>query len=147
MTDHRQAYLDLQKKHQDELFNFPIAYAFSEKQLEEALDKLGATREECVTVYGHGDVIKRSDVPAFKAMLKRHTVETHEALKADKEFAEAAFLYEMDNHEYAINWSGDDDVLACFAMDYDDLRDWGLEGPYRRARAAHYKHAEEWGVI
>lgn len=147
MTDHRQAYLDLQKKHQDELSNFPIAYAFSEKQLEEALEKLGATREECVTVYGHGDVIKRTDVPAFKAMLRRHTVEMHDALKEDKEFAEAAFLYEMDNHEYAINWSGDDDVLACFAIDEEWLIDNGLHGAYKNARRAHFRHAEEWDMI
>ena len=36
--------------------------------------------------------MKRSDVPAFKQMLVRH----HDELE------EAAFLYEMDNHEYAI---------------------------------------------
>ena len=30
-----QAYLDLQNKHQDEISNFSIAYAFNYKQLEE----------------------------------------------------------------------------------------------------------------
>ena len=46
--------------------------------------------------------MKRSDVPAFKQMLVLHHDELEEALKNDKEFTEAAFLYEMDNHEYAI---------------------------------------------
>lgn len=147
MTDYRQAYLDMQKRQQDELSNFPIAYAFSEKQLEEALEKLGATRSECVSYMGHGDVMKRTDVPAFKAMLKRHAVELHEALKEDKEFAEAAFLYEMDNHEYAINWDGDADVLACFAIDEKWLINNGLGDSYRNARRAHFKHAEEWDMI
>jgi tetratricopeptide (TPR) repeat protein len=36
----RQEYLDLKKKHEKELSEFPIAYAFNEKQLEEALEKL-----------------------------------------------------------------------------------------------------------
>lgn len=142
----RQEYLDLQKKHQQELEDFPIAYAFDDKQLEEALKKLGATKEECVTVFGHGDVVKRVDVPDLYAMLKRHVKETHEALK-DEEFAEAAFLYEMDNHEYAINWDGDADVMACFNLDEKKLHEMGLDGAYRRARRAHMKHAQEWDMI
>ena len=44
-----QAYLDLQKKQQEEMAAFPIAYAFNAKQLEEALEKLGATKLDCVT--------------------------------------------------------------------------------------------------
>jgi hypothetical protein len=142
----RQEYLDLMKKQQKELEEFPIAYAFSDKQLEEALEKLGAKKEECVTVAGHGDIMKKTDVPAFYAMMKRHKEELHEALQ-DEEFAEAAFLYEMDNHEYAINWDGDADVLACFNLDEEKLMKMGLDGAYRRARRAHYDHAREWDMI
>ena len=143
----RQAYLDLQEKHRQEINEFPIAYAFSNQQLEEALVKLGAkSKDECVTVFGHGDIVKRENAKPFLDMLKRHTKETQEAMK-DKEFAEAAFRYEMDNHEYAINWDGDDDVLACFGMKYEDLKELGLEDAYRRARNAHMKYFEELGVI
>jgi hypothetical protein len=142
----RQKYLDLQKRHQQELTDFPIAYAFNEQQLKEALEKLGATKEECVTYMGHGDVLKRTDVPAFKAMLKRQVDELREALK-DEEFAEAAFLYEMDNHEYAINWDGDADVLACFVIDEKWLIDNNLADAYMRARRKHMEHAREWDMI
>lgn len=141
-----QEYLDLMKKHQQELTDFPIAYAFSDKQLKEALKKLGAKKEECVTVMGHGDIVKREDAPKLIAMFKRHTKELHEALK-DEEFAEAAFLYEMDNHEYAINWDGDADVLNCFALDEDDLIEMNLERAYLRARNKHMQHAREWEMI
>ena len=142
----KQQYLDMQKRQQKELEDFPIAYAFNGKQLEEALEKLGAKKEECVTVFDHGDVMKKSDVKAFLDMLKRHTKELKDAMK-DEEFAEEAFLYEMDNHEYAINWDGDGDVLRCFAMDFDDLKKMGLENAYQRARRKHMKNAEEWGMI
>lgn len=144
--NYRQAYLDLQKKHQDEISAFPIAYAFSKEQMEEALKKLGATKEECVTVFGHGDIVKRTDAKAFIDMLSNHTKELQEAMK-DSNFAEAAFLYEMDNHEYAINWSGDDDVLACFNFSWDDIRKLGLQIAYDSARNQHMKNAEEWGMI
>lgn len=143
----RQAYLDLQKKHQEEISNFPVAYAFSDQQLEKALVKLGAkSKDECVTVFGHGDIVKRENAKPFLDMLKRHTKETQEAMK-NEEFAEAAFRCEMDNHEYAINWSGDEDVLDCFGMSFDDLKELGLMDAYRRARNAHMKYMEELDII
>lgn len=143
----RQAYLDLIEKQREELNGFPIAYAFNDEQLKEALEKLGATKDECVTIFGHGDIVKKENAKPFLDMLKRHSREIKDLITSDKDIAEAAFLYEMDNHEYAINWDGDDDVLACFGMDYGELKEAGLEDAYRRARNAHMKHAEEWGMI
>ena len=130
----------------EELNKFPIAYAFDEKQLEEALEKLGATKEECVTIFGHGDIVKKENAKKFVDMLKRHTDEVKEALQ-DKDFTLAAFLYEMDNHEYAINYDGDGDVLGCFGMEMDDLEKMGLETVYQLARKKHFDHMREWGVF
>ena len=143
----RQEYLDLQKKHQKELEEFPMAYAFNDKQLEEALEKLGATKEECVTVFGHGDIVKRENAKKLVAMLENHHEEMLQKIKDDPDFAEAAFLYEMDNHEYAINWSGDEDVLACFGLTFEKINRWGLQTAWRNARNKHMKNAEEWGMI
>ena len=143
----RKEYLALQDKHRKEVEEFPIAYAFNEKQLQAALEKLGATKEECVTVFGHGDIVKRENAKPFLEMLKRHTDEVKQKLIADHEFAEEAFLYEMDNHEYAINWDGDDDVLDCFGLIYAELEELDLHEAYHRAVRRHMKHAEEWGVI
>ena len=144
----RQAYLDLLDKHREELNNFPIAYAFSDEQLKEALEKLGAKSvDECVTIFGHGDIVKKGDADKFVEMLERHSKEVKDALLSDEEFAEAAFLYEMDNHEYAINWSGDEDVLTCFGIGYAELEELGLHDAYHRAVRKHMKHAEEWEMI
>lgn len=139
-------YLDLMKKHRKDLDNFPMAWAFNDEQLKEALEKLGAKKEECVTLAGHGDIMKRTDVPAFKEMIKRHNEELQELL-GDKEAAEEAFLYEMDNHEYAINWSGDEDVLDCFNLTEEKLYEMGLRDAYLNARRRHMKHAREWDMI
>lgn len=144
----RQEYLDLKKRHEKELDEFPIAYAFSDEQLQEALNKLGVnSTKECVTVFGHGDVVKKENAKPLVDMLARHTNEIKEALKNDVEFAEAAFLYEMDNHEYAINWSADEDVLGCFCIDWDFIRKNGLQLAYDSARNKHFKNMEDWGVI
>lgn len=141
-----QAYVELQKRHREEIDIFPIAFAFSEEQLVEALKKLGATKEECVTLANCGDIMKKTDVPAFETMIERHKKEIYELLKNEQD-AEEAFLYEMDNHEYAINWSGDEDVLECFNLNYDKLEKMGLLPAYLRARRKHMKHAEQWGMI
>lgn len=141
----RQAYLDLQKRQQKELEEFPIAYAFNGKQLREAMERLGAKRNE-VTTLGAGTVIKKKDIPAFVELMENHSRELSEAMK-DEDFAEAAFLYEMDNHEYAINWSGDEDVFACFDLTEEKLKELGLENAYRRARKAHMQHARDWEMI
>ena len=143
----KQEYLDLKKRHQKEFEDFPIAYAFSDEQLKEALDKLGATKEECVSIFGHGDIVKRTDAKALIALMRRHDKELHQKLKDDPDFAEEAFLYEMDNHEYAINWSADEDVLAAFNITFDFIRKNGLQMAYDRARNKHRRHAIEWGII
>ena len=140
-------YEELKDRQQKEFNNFPIAYAFNEKQLVEALEKLGAKKEECVSVFGHGDIVKKEDAPKLLAMMKRHDQEVAEAMK-DYDFAVGAFLYEMNNHEYCINWDGDDDVLGCFMLDFKKLRELGLEDAYRVARREHMRIAhEEWEVI
>ena len=86
----RQEYLDLKKKHQEEFEAFPIAYAFNDKQLQEALEKLGATKEEVVSVFGHGDIVKRTDAKDLLKMMKLHDEEMKQRLRDDPEFAEAA---------------------------------------------------------
>lgn len=139
----KETYLDITNRHQKEVNDFPIAFAFSEEQFEEALEKLGAKKEECVTIFGSGDIVRKTDAKRFTDMLKRHTKEIQEAMK-DEEFAEEAFLYEMDNHEYAINLSGDEDVLDCFGLTEKSLIEKGLTTAYMRARKRHMKKTEEW---
>ena len=144
-----QEYLDLKKRHEQELTDFPIAYAFNDEQLKEALKKLGVKSVyECVTVFGHGDIVKKGDAKKFIDLLKRHTQEVKDALFADKDFAYAAILYEMNNHEYCINYDGDDEVLRCFGLEWEDLKTYGLENAYRLARNEHMRLAhEEWDLI
>ena len=143
----RQEYLDFKKRQQKEFEDFPIAYAFNDKQLEEALEKLGATKEECISVFGHGDIVRRQDAKDLVKLFTRHDKELKEKLASDPEFAYEAFLYEMDNHEYANNWSADEDVLAALGIDFMFIRKNGLQLAYDKARNQHMRHAQEWGMI
>ena len=141
-------YWDLKKKHEQEISDFPIAFAFSDEQLEKALEKLGADISEVCTVLKCGDVVKKTDAKALLDMLRRHEQEIVDLILGDENVAYETFLSEMDNHEYAINWDGDDDVLGCFNLTYDDLVDLDLINAYNKARHEHMRKAhEEWELI
>ena len=91
--------------------------------------------------------MRKTDVQSFLAMLERHKIELHELLK-DPDLAQEIFEYEMDNHEYAINWDGDADVLGSLCLVEEDLEKMNLQLVYRLARRNHMKRAhEEWGMI
>lgn len=46
---------------------------------------------------------------------------TEEAMKNNYEYLKSAYLYEMHNHEYGINWQADYDTLSCFGnIEYHD---------------------------
>lgn len=147
--DKLQEYLEMRERHQRDVNNFPIAFAFNEKQLNEALKKLSVKSiDECCTVHNCGDIIRKRDFKAYKDMAINHTKELNEAMK-DPEFAKSAFRYEMDNHEYAINWDGDSDVLNCFGWTPESFTKVGIsiQNAYLFARNEHIEHFRNLGVI
>lgn len=136
-------YEELKDRQQKEFNDLPITYAFGNDQLEEAIKRLGAKDiSECCTIFGHGDVVKKENVSKVMKTIKRHNKELTEAMK-DPEFAYDAFLYEMCNHEYGINWDGDFDVLNCFGMKEEDLDKLGLQCVYQTARRKYFELAYE----
>ena len=71
-----QDYLDLVERYRKEIEAFPIAYAFDNKQLKRALEKLGANDiSECVTISEVGDIVLKEDgrnievEPVYKAIV------------------------------------------------------------------------------
>lgn len=97
-------YLELKNKHSEELNNFPMAFAFSDKQFQEGLDKLGVTKDEACSVPG-GGFIRKTDSKALMDMFLRHSKEEEEAIAADKDgtgYIYQAFVYELNNHEHCI---------------------------------------------
>ena len=137
-------YLDMVKRHIQEIEEFPMKYAFSEEQLQEALKQLGAKREECISFYGC--IMKKSDIPKYKEMCAKQEAEIRKALK-NEEFAKEAFRYEMDNHEYAINWEGDENVLSSLYIDWNFVEENHLENAYSEAKREHMIQMEEKGFI
>lgn len=145
------------REQESEAFNaLPIFYAFSNEQFKEAMEKRGLTIDDTDKIYrfGNGGFYLKKDSQIIKDFVNRP--DTLSELMNDYNFAVSAFEYEMDNHEYAINYyQGDWDVLSCFIRcEYEDDKDYtdylkeaGKEDwikAYQEARKRHYKKAEEW---
>ena len=87
-------------------------------------------------------------------LLKTLEIAKNEASK-NYEYLKSAYLYEMHNHEYGINWQADYDVLSCFGnVEYhdtdlntyfDELKFTDLQKQaYLDARKQYYKETENY---
>lgn len=100
------AYVEMKQRHQEEVNAFPMVFAFGDEQFKEAMKKLGlkpSDKNKVCTIYGAGDIIRKSDLPAYREMQKRHRNELVKAIADDKTgegFIFDMFDYELANHEY-----------------------------------------------
>jgi hypothetical protein len=113
-------YLDLKKRHSDEMNAFPMAFAFNNKQFEEAKEKLGVTdTSELLSIPG-GGMIRKTDSDSFTEMWLRINKEADESM-LDDEYLLEGFIYELGNHEFG--YTGDpEDTLATFCLTMDEVR-------------------------
>ena len=159
----KETYQQMESRHQAEFETLPIFYAFSTSQLDEALEARGLNRETMpagtLSRLGSGALCLTSDKPFILSEGERMMSEKLAAIE-DYDFAFGAFLYEMNNHEYFINYQGDWDVLSVFGLDDDIsefsddkgaaeyMRDMGFGKETRLAYYAaareHYRLSEEW---
>ena len=103
-------YSDLKNKHGHEINAFPMAFAFSDKQFEEGMKKLGLKVTEADKIYSApgGGFYLKTDSKKLKDLIDNKIKEMDEAIKADKtghEFIYDMFNYELGNHEFCITMS------------------------------------------
>lgn len=110
------SYQQLRKQQQEEYNAFPKAFGFGNKQIAEGMKKLGLDPTDFDKVVGivAGGFIRKTDVPAYKVMLRRHAHQLKAAMQ-DKDFAISAFKAELINHECA--WTGEvEDALFSLGL-------------------------------
>ena len=119
-------YVELKKRHQSEINNFPIGFAFNKQQLAEGLVKLGLEPTDTDKVYsiGGGGFIRKTDSDALFEMFTRHKDEFKAAVEADKDgtgFVYQMFRNELANHEYAYTYELDD-TLDAVGFSYEEVQ-------------------------
>ena len=140
---HTMNYQVLKAKHAEELNDFPIFFAFSNKQFEEGMEKAGLTVTDTDKIYSltGGGFIKKTDSEAFHAMFKRNNTEISEAILSDKTgegFILEMFDYELSNHEYCITGSTEDTLDALGLSEEDVDKSAALKAGLRAAIGLQY---------
>lgn len=115
-------YMELRNRQQSDVNAFPMVYAFGKDQFVKAMKKLGLTPEQkdkVTSIYGCGDILLKTDVPAWFALCKRHRDELKTAMQ-DMNFAYDAFSCELANHEYAYT-NDPTEALSALGITAPDL--------------------------
>lgn len=111
-------YEELKKKHQKEVNDFPLGFAFSNSQFDEMMKKWELDPEndlDKIVSIGAGGFIRKQDISAYKEMSKRFAKELEDFRKNEKEFIKG-LVYQLHNHEYGYSRSNDDIIAACEAL-------------------------------
>lgn len=110
-------YDEFKKKQHDEFNKFPMAFAFSDQQFKEGLEKLGLTEndKDKIIGIGFGGFIRESDREAYIQLSKKHSEEFKHEIKEDKtgkNFIKDMFESELANHEYGYTQDLTDTLAA-----------------------------------
>lgn len=109
-----------QQKELDAFMEKHVFFAFSNEQFRDGLEKLDLAHDDKVVSIGAGGFCRKSKAKDFIALLDKKRRGLSERM-VDFDFAYYAFMQEMQNHEYEINWQGNWDVLSKFgSIEYSD---------------------------
>ena len=140
-------YLTLKNKHQQEVNDFHMFFAFSDKQFEEGMKRFGLKPTDTKKIYklgSTGGFYLRSDAEKLHDMFDRHTQEMNEAITSDDDFVCQMFLYELANHEYCITYDLEPTLDACGLTEDEILKDQRLAGLLKKAKTDYLERSAEW---
>lgn len=118
-------YKELKQKHQEEVNNFPMFFAFSQNQFDEGMKKIGLEASDTDKIYslGSGGFYKKCDTKALHEMFERHGKEMKKSIESDETgeaFIYDMFYYELSNHEYG--YTGEiSDTLEALNLTVEDI--------------------------
>ena len=141
-----ESYRQMQERHQKEMNNFPIAFAYSDQQFDDGLRKLGldpSETDKVVSVF-YGAFIRREDHDALMEMFERHSKEERDAfIKNEDDWAYHAFRYDLANHEYSYTGDYEPALEAC-GFTLDELKQYpDLVVTFRRAMRDSMNYDDE----
>lgn len=126
-------------------------FAFSDKQFDEGMQKLGLEPTDTSEIYsiGAGGYILRTESKAMNELFEKFENELREAINADESgdgFIYDMFRYELANHEYCITFEKEDAINAT-GLTEDEVyaSEKLLHGLNKAARDYldyHYKYGE-----
>ena len=116
-------YVNLIRRQEKEFNDFPMFFAYNEKQYKEGKQTLGVINDKEICSIEYGGYIRKKDLQTFNNMLEKHEIELKQSIENDKTgegFIYDMFLYELENHEYFITYEIDD-TLDALNLTIDDV--------------------------
>ena len=119
-------YIELKEKHSKEVNIFPMMFAFSLKQFDEGMEKLGLNKDDTkqIVSIGAGGFIKKTDSELLDKMFEEQSKERKVAIENDIDgtnFVKDMFKYELNNHEYCYT-RGTQDTLNALGYTIEEIR-------------------------
>lgn len=117
-------YKKMKEKHENEINEFPMFFAFSKKQFNEGMKKLDLEPSETNKIYKFGSTggfYRKSDSKSLHKMLNRQDKEMREAIANDENFIFDMFDYELANHEYTYTHDVSD-TLDALGLTLDEVK-------------------------
>jgi len=122
----KNSYLEMKQKHSKIINDFPFAWAFSDKQFKEGMEKLclkETDTDKVVSIPG-GGFIRKTDIKAMEKMFSDMDKEQWESINSDttgRGFIFEMFSYELANHEYIISYDVKP-TLEALGISEEDLK-------------------------
>ena len=124
-----ETYVQMKERHQKEVNEFPMMWAFNNDQFAQGMKKLGLQETDTDKMANDpritrvGGFIRKTDADKLDEMFTRHTKERKEAMAADIDgtgYLFQMFRYELANHEYS--YTGDaEETLDALGLTYGDV--------------------------
>lgn len=143
-------YTEMKNRHQKEVNELPVKFAFSNKQFEEMMTGWGLTTEDTDKIYklsGTGGFYRREDSQLIRDTFVRHEKEMADAIAADTDgtgYIYHMFLYELANHEYCITYDLEPTLDACGLTVEEVNTNPAMLAALKKAKRDYLKNAKDW---
>lgn len=123
--DEMNKYDKVKQIHQKRVDDFPLGFAFSNKQFKDMMEKWGLSENDTDKIYsiGAGGFIRKTDLEEYNKMWDEMRKEIKDLIEQDKTgegFIKDMFVSELENHEYCITYELDD-TLDALELSYDQV--------------------------
>ena len=118
-------YVEIKKKHEKRVNDFPLGFAFSNQQFKDMMEKWGLKETDTDKIYsiGAGGFIRKTDLEEYNKMWTEIRKEEKDLIEQDKTgegYIKDMFLYELENHEYGYTHELED-TLDALELTYDQV--------------------------
>jgi len=122
----KQTYKQMKNAISENYSKFPIKWAFSGSQLEDAMRELKVNSTSELLKVACGGLIRKTDLDAYKKMLADNQKMREDFLNASYENFFDAILYELHNHEYGYSYDAEP-ALNALGLDESELNEMQLK--------------------